>query len=921
MTSFIQDVLSQLSEKQYDFSKLTFILPSKRAGTFLKNNISSLHDRPIFSPTIVSIESFVEELSQLHLLSNNELLFEFYEAYLSLDILENKDSFDAFIKWGQILLQDYNEIDRFLVDPDHIFDYLSAIKDIEHWSIESENSELVKNYLDFWRHLKPLYQSFSSQLLKKGMGYQGLLYREAVENLESYIQNNSDNQHIFIGFNALNKSEEFIIQELLQNGLAEIYWDVDSVFMENENHDAGYFLRSHLKSWIYFQQHSFSFIHDHYRNSKNITVTGIAKNIGQVKYAGELIQQLLDENISLDNTAIVLGNENLLIPLLNALPSATKAVNVTMGLSLKSTPLASLFNALFSIHKSGKNNYYYKNVIDLISHPVIYPLLNSESGKNEGINITKHLRENNLIYISTDQLVSMSQEHQPLLKLLFQSWNDQTEKALDCCQKLIYFAKSQLDDSAYSALIQKEYLYRFSEVFNSLKALNDRYQHITNVGILYEIFKELIATETLDFQGEPLKGLQVMGMLETRVLDFDRVILLSVNEGILPAGKMTNSFIPYDVKKENGLPTYKEKDAVYTYHFYHLLQRAKDVHIIYNTEPDTLNTGEKSRFIRQLEIENIHEVHHEVISPKLPQIDSTPFYVPKSASVLSKLQDIGNSGFSPSSLLTYIRDPLQFYIQKILGIKEFNEVEEVVAANTLGTIIHETLKELYQPLIGKKLVKEDINVMKKKLDSEVEKQFLKFYHKAHIRKGKNLIIFEVAKRYLLNFLNDEIKTIEKGHSVKILSIEEDVSTQLHLDQLPHPITLKGQIDRVDEFDGMVRIIDYKSGLVKSNHLELVDWDELTTDYDKYGKSFQVLMYVFILNQKKDISLPVEAGVISFKNLKEGFIKFTKKDRMGRGAIKDTIISEETVSNFQNELNSLILELFDASIHFTETAKT
>lgn len=921
MTSFIQDALIHLRDKQVDFSQLTFILPSKRAGTFLKKELSSICQTPILSPKIISIESFVEELSQLHLLPNNELLFELYETYLKMGNLEEKDTFDTFLKWGQTLLQDFNEIDRFLVDPSHIFDYLSAIKDIEHWSVTEDPSDLVKNYLSFWKHLKSLYLEFSSHLLENGQGYQGLLYREAVENLETYIQNNSEEHHVFLGFNALNKAEEHIIQELLQTGLAEIYWDIDSTFIDVNHHDAGHFLRSHKKHWTYFQNNSFSFIHDHYQQRKTITTSGIAKNIGQAKYVGEIIQEYLKNGDSLDRTAIVLGDENLLIPVLNALPTDIKGINVTMGLPLRSTPLASLFNFLFTVHKSGGNTFYFKDIENLLSHPFIIPLFESNSSLKGGHSIISKLRDQNHIYISYDKLLSLGNENLEIIKLLFSPWQQQPEIALKCCLDLIYLSKSKLDTQLYSGLISKEYLFRFFEIFTSLENLNNRYKHITSVNILYEIYKELISTETLDFQGEPLQGLQIMGMLETRVLDFERVILVSVNEGILPAGKLANSFIPYDVKKENELPTYKEKDAVYTYHFYHLLQRASDVHIIYNSEPDAMNTGEKSRFIRQMEIEGIHELNHQVVSPKLPRIQSLPFSVPKNNEIIKKLQGLSEKGFSPSSLLTYIRDPLQFYIEKVLGIKEYDEVEETVAANTLGTIIHESLKKLYDPLVGKHVTIPHLKTMLGQLDQEVEYQFSKFFQKSQIRKGKNLIIFEVSKRYISNFLKSEINHLDEGHSIKIIAIEEDISTKIKIPELPFEITIKGQIDRIDEVNGKTRIVDYKTGLVKSADLELVNWEELTTDYDKYSKSFQVLMYAHILNCAGKISLPVEAGVISFKNMNEGFIKFTKKDRQGRGAIKNTIISEDTLINFSNEMNSLILELFNPSIEFKESIKT
>jgi hypothetical protein len=335
---------------------------------------------------------------------------------------------------------------------------------------------------------------------------------------------------------------------------------------------------------------------------------------------------------------------------------------------------------------------------------------------------------------------------------LFGSWKDSSNTAIQNSLSLILLIKQSLDKSKSENILTLEYLYRFHLIFNELQVLNDKHAHINTINILFNLYKEIIANDTLDFKGEPLKGLQIMGMLESRVLDFETVIISSVNEGILPAGKSHNSFIPFDVKLENGLPTYKEKDAVYTYHFYRLLQRAEHAYIIYNTEPDVLKGGEKSRFITQMEIENVHDINHFIVSPNVPSIPKKLKQVTKTESVIDQLKLIAEEGFSPSSLTNYIRNPIDFYQEKVLGIKTFEEIEETVAANTLGSIVHHTLEALYLPFKNQFLTEDDIKASITLIDSTVKKYFKQEFKEGEISTGKNLIIFEIAKRYVFNFL-------------------------------------------------------------------------------------------------------------------------------------------------------------------------
>ncbi len=915
MTSFLFDALKDLEQNYSDISKLTFILPSKRAGLFLKHEIQKISQRTIFAPEILSIEEFVEELSQLQSISNSDLLFEFYSIYQKITPKEEQDTFDSFAKWGQVLLQDFNEIDRYLIPQKQIFDYLSAIQNINHWSSENNQTEFIKKYLLFWNKLSTYYDDFVTSLINKNIGYQGLIYREAVENIESFIQNTKDTFYIFIGFNALNTAEETIIQELLQNELALIYWDIDEIFINNPKHDAALFTRQHKNNWPYFKKHSFKWVTNNYSKPKNISVVGIPKNVGQAKYIGELLLQVQEDNTSLKQTAIVLSDEDLLLPVLNSIPNSVGSINITMGFPLKSMPLASLFERLFKIHKVSGNSFYYKDIVSVLTHQFIRPLLIVDK-HDFGIEITQYINKNNIVYLNTNTLVEIAPKTESLLKLLFADWKSSIEKVLSNCSELIFKIKAHLDEDKTGNKLSLEYLYRFHILFNEISRLNAEYKHIADISSLHTVYKELLRTETLDFQGEPLEGLQIMGMLESRVLDFETVIISSVNEGILPAGKTNNSFIPFDVKLENKLPTYKEKDAVYTYHFYRLLQRAKNVFILYNTEADALLGGEKSRFIAQLQLENIHSINHQIIAPKVPKIEKKINIVEKTNTLVQDIFTVAKKGFSPSSLTNYIRNPIDFYYQKILKIKEFEDVEETVAVNTLGTVVHNTLEDLYKPFINTFITTEIIKGLIKKVEGRVTHHFKMEYKDGDISKGKNLIVYEIAKRYVLNFLDKEIADLNGGNTIKILQIETTSTIEIEIPTLEFPIKLTGKVDRVDAYNGVTRIIDYKTGNVQQTQVEIVDWEDITTDYKKYSKSFQVLMYAYLIYHSKQINLPIEAGIISFKNLSSGFLKFGQKVSE-RGRKKDTLITQETLERFEFELKQLISEICNPEIPFIE----
>jgi len=905
MISFLEEVVATIKNTDGDISDFTLILPSKRAGGFLKNILKNTATQTTFSPKILSIEEFIENLSNLKIIDNTELLFKSYQAYLSTKQIEEKENFETYSSWAITLLNDFNEIDRYLVEPKPFFSYLTSIKTLERWGVDQEKTELINNYLQLWSGLPYFYENLQALLLKENLGYQGMVYREAASNIEHYINSTGNKKHIFIGFNALNTAEQNIIQELLEAENTEIYWDTDQTFYGDTKHSASYFIKKYIKEWKYFQKGTPKFIANNYDKPKKFQFIEVQKNIGQAKYVGELLSNLSEDEIN--NTAIVLGDENLLVPLLYSLPENVTSINVTMGVSIKNFPATVFFELLFNIHIRASETIYYKEILSILNHPLGNILV---PNANE---IAKILTLENITHISTPSLIELSNSSEnKTLQLLFEDWKDDSQTAIERALQVL----EELQTIHTLSTIERMVLYQLTEVFNKIDALNQKYPHLTSIKSVLTLFTELTSTTSLDFEGDAYKGLQLMGVLETRVLDFENVIITSVNEGVFPSGKSNASFITYDLKQQFNLPIYTEKDAIYTYHFYRLLHRTKNVTLLYNNHSEGINTGEKSRFIRQLEIEKHtnHTIEKRILSPKVQIKQKSLKQINKTETVMQRLREIAERGFSPSALTSYIRNPIDFYFQKILKLNEFEEVEETVAANTLGTIVHDTLETFYQPLKGAVLTVQTLLDMKDHIHEEVTVQFKKTFRGGTFNKGKNLIVFEVAKRYISNFLDREIAEVQAGNHIKILQIETDLTLEILIPELDFPVKIHGKVDRVDEYNGQLRIIDYKTGSVNQGDLEIINWEDLNQDY-KFSKAFQVLTYALMMNKEIPIN-NAEGGIISFKNLNSGFLKFGVKEKSG-SRNKSQMITHETLENFTVELKKLILEICDPNIPFIE----
>lgn len=906
MTSFLDTLLDEMPGWQTQPESLAFILPSKRAGFFLKNRMAQKAGGTQWVPDIWSIEDFVSDVAGLRYAPLLHSLFRLYEVYNELHP-GTPEPFADFAKWAPTLLQDYNETDRYLVDAHALFTYLTALKELRQWMPEGQTTELIERRTAFWRRLGPVYERFRKSLLAEGMGYQGQVYREAVSELPAYLENTPGKTFVFAGFNALNAAEDSLIQQVLEAGRGVVFWDADTHYLENPLHDAGLFLRRYRAQWPGLKK-TLRGTGAYLQTPKEIHLIGVPKAVSQARYCGRILEELQETGPeAIRKTALVLGDESLLNPLLHSIPKDIPTVNITMGYPLNNVPLAPLFRQLFRLWEQydGKS-WRIHSLLDLISNPFLRPWFTA-CGYDPEKTRSRILVENTIR--ATPETLTHLGVPAEIQQHLFPPGAINPPRFIALGQRLILELKSvalRLKDK-----MVLEYLRHFYRIFNQLSDLCAQYAYVNTLQALELLFEQVVTEGQLDFQGEPLEGLQLMGMLESRNLDFDTVILTSVNEGILPSGKTQQSFIPFDVKKAYGLPTYKEKDAIYTYHFYRLLQRARRVFILYNTQADVLEGGEPSRFIEQLRTDPQLSpfIQERMVVPDMGQTPQSNVRIAKDAHLLSRLAELGSSGFSPTSLSRYIKDPMEFYRRNILKIPESETLEETVAANTFGTVLHHALEKLYNPWKNKILTAEGVEDMIRSAPGQIHQAFTHHYLKKGQPHGKNLIALHVLEQQLIQYLEQERHLIQ-NHQVEILGVEDPVTRIIPIPGLDFEVRLKGILDRVERVDGQLRIIDYKSGSVLPSDLRIDAWDTLCSD-PKRAKAFQLLCYAWMYGMPADAQ-PLKAGIVSFRNLQEGRQWFGLR---GESRYAREFLEIADLDAFEAQLHRLILELFSTEVPF------
>lgn len=909
--------------------KICIVLPNRRGGLFLKKHLAAAYSKPVWAPQITSVEDFIWKLSGLSKTDLAEQLFIFYSIYRKAEG-EKAENFEAFCKWAPTLLADFSEADGCLADTEKLFGNLSDIRAIENWSLgEVILTDFQKQYLHFWSSIGSWYRAFRQYMLEEKKGYSGLAYRVVAEKISSPDILPGYDAIIFAGLNAMNPAEEKIVSVLHSSGRAELLWDVDRYYFEDDVQEAGRFFRRYRKS--YFKpkaEKPVDFVHveDHMAtDEKNITVVGVARMVSQAKAAVHFLEGLDKQKRYSPSTAVVLADEQLLLPLLHALPEEAQHVNITMGFPLRNTPVASLVNAVFTLHENaerfsirsrdGEVKYYHNDVIRLLRHPYIRQLT---AGSGLGETLERYITRFNIVFCSPAQLRKAAGEttaeafekFAPLLG----HWNDASAaiSGLRQCIAMLRPCFATGEKEFYN--IETEYLYQLSLIVKRASTLHSRWPFASDLRSLRALITQQIASTSLPFSGEPVAGLQVMGLLETRTLDFENVVLLSANENILPAGRSQPTFIIYELRAAFGLPVWNDRDAIAAYNFYRLIQRAKNIYIVYNTDQDLFGNREKSRFVTQLlhELPAVNKktkITETIFDAGIPLAPGPPeeIAIPKNEAVMKRLLELAEKGLSPSLLNSFRSCPLQFYFHYVAGIREPDEVEETIEANTLGTIIHGALEELYKPVIGQKIGPDFFRQAEKAAEHTCDAMFAKHFSAEESSLGKNLLAKRIALRYILNYLAQEKKNIVRSPAI-VAALETDLAHALSI--RGKNVQLIGQADRIDRAETHIRLIDYKTGKAERKELEIKEWEEITGKPEIH-KSFQLLMYAWLYSRSTGNEMPVQSGIVSFRKLKEGLMTVQTPE--------GDFLFPETLNTFEMALRNLLDKLFDPQTDFTQTS--
>ena len=874
MESFLDKVINDINLKEINLSLTCFILPNKRSSAYFKHKILDKINKSTFAPTILSIDSFIVEISGLSEASLSELLLILYETYIDLSNKETQtEPYEDFISWAPTFIKDVSEIEQNLLNVKSILSELTEINRINAWSANKsdQNQKLV-----YWEILPQLYFLFKDRLLNKEKGTKGVCYSEAKENLEHYKEANNKLQHIFIGLNSLSQSEELIIKELLDFNNGEIYWDIDKEFLRNKSHGAAYFIKKYKNQWQRFSKHPFKWVGQDYLKEKNIQIVGTPKLMGQAKVVGEILSKINHKKPN--NTVVVLGDESMIKPVLNYLPTDLNNINITIKPKFYHLEIKNLILEIFDIQLDNNNN----------REPKI-----------------KRLKSSSFIRLSFLETESLKTKEKQILFSVTEKWNN-PKKALNTLIQFFKFIISKTKKNSNEFLQIKS----TNEALEKSKKLLETYSFVKDIRTLKSIITSQLDESLSSFKSNLSASVQIMGLLESRAIDFENVIISSVNEGSLPKGKKHSSLIPYDLRKKHGLLTFSDLDAIYTYHFYRLLQKAKNVFLIYNNFNEGVLGGEKSRFIYQIEIEDKHKVFSKTYN-SIIYSEKNHLELLKSPGSLKRLKELAIKGFSPSSLESYLKNPEDFYFKNLLKVYEDQEIDKI-SPRTIGLVFHDSLEALYKPLLNKKILKSDLESLLIELENKVQGSFEKNHIKT-FKKGKSLIAYEVVKKAIKTLIKNEIYDIEQGNEIEIIFLEKRMECDLNIKQLKHHVKLKGIIDRVDKRNGVVRIIDYKTGLIKPNEVTVREISSCLES--SHLKAMQLLCYAYMYFKNYPKTTIIQSGIISFRDLNKGLMKFGIKTS---STVLDNSICLVKINQFEELIKKVILEIMDPKIPFKNT---
>lgn len=886
---FLHKVLSDLLGKSSDLSGFSFVIPGKRPVVFIKEILKEKNYKGIL-PEFFTIDEFIHKIADKQEIKGIALWLFAYQIYAQ--IYQDED-LTSFLKWFPTLQKDWDDMLKFHGNDKDILEWMLAEERIKNWGENLGDEEGArKRNLNFWRKMNVFLPVLKQKLEEQELATSGIVHVSAKENLENFCKNYK-NRAVIIGFNAFTPVEEKLAKKLLQWDKAEIFFHADEYYFKDERQEAGKFLRDY-KTWKEFNEsRSFNWIENEFSQPKNIKVYEVSGNIAQTKVLPEILSEINQNVETSKNTAIVLLDENLLPATLDSLASVEK-LNITMGFPLKNLAFSNAIKKLFHLHKQLEKNassYYYNDIL-----PILEELPKNPEDETIIKNFISTLEERNIVYVSKKQFKELLSELS--FYNLFEKQNAEglLNTLIKFCKDLKY---SEIDD------VQYENISHFEKSFVIIKNQLEPYHYEVKIETLEVLINQLINSESIDFVGEPLEGLQLMGLLETRLLNFENIILLSANEGKLPLGNSQNTYLPFDVRKQFNLHTFLENDGIYAYHFYRFLQNAKNIYLLYNALGSGVNTGEKSRFITQIEMESNHRLEHIIIENTSEPINQEPITIEKTSSVLEKLEE-WKERVSASHLVTYLYNPIDFYVEKVLGAKETTEIEEELSQRNYGTLVHNALEFLYEKIIDKILNINNLENLFQQVDESIDYAIEKLKHQPEFyEKGMNFVHKQIAKRVVESVLNYDLDLVKNGNTLEIIALERKIENiPFQIDE-NHQVIFYGFIDRIDILNGTLRIIDYKTAKPKNLKIRLKEdkIDALFFD-DKYKQAMQLCIYQYCISQIEEFkNKEVETGIWSFAEVNNG----VQKVEFTEGNFDDSLVS----------VRNLILEILNPEIPFTE----
>lgn len=937
MQSFLQLVAHDLYSKiGNDLSHTALIFPNKRAILFFNEYLAEESDRPIWSPAAMSISDLFQKLSVQKTGDPIRLVCELYKVFR--EETESQETLDDFYFWGELLISDFDDVDKNLVDADKLFSNLQDLKNImddyeflnkeqeeaiqqffQNFSIE-RRTELKEKFISLWDKLGPIYRHYRQNLTELGIAYEGMLYRNVIEQLDT--DRLRYDKYVFVGFNVLNKVEKELFRKLREADKALFYWDYDIFYTRQiKKHEAGEFINRNLKD---FPNELPADYFDSLRKPKKIRYISASTENAQARFLPEWIRATFLPDSEEKENAVVLCNEALLLPILHSIPQEVKNVNITMGFPLAQTPVYSFINAALELQTHGYHadtgRFTYESVSAMLKHPYTRQL----SAKADAIE--RDLTKSNRFYPLPSEL-----KQDDFLAHLFTPCNGIRE----LCDYLLVLIKHistvYRKEAEYKDIFNQ--LYRES-LFQSFLKINRLYSLIESGELnvrattLKRLITKVLTSSNIPFHGEPAIGMQIMGVLETRNLDFRNLVMLSLNEGQLPKSGGESSFIPYNLRKAFGMTTIEHKNAVYAYYFYRLIQRAENITLLYNTSSDGLNRGEESRFMLQLLVEGPHEITREYLEAGQSPQNTQEIEIEKTEGIVERLYrayDATNPAsviLSPSALNAYLDCRMKFYYRYIAGLKTSEEVSAEIDSALFGTIFHRSAELTYKELTanGRMIEKEDLERLLRndvKLQSYVDRAFKEIFFKVAQEEkpeynGLQLINSKVIASYLRQLLRNDLQYAP----FEMVAMEKSVSETItiHTGRGSFTLRLGGTIDRIDAKDDILRIVDYKTGgspKTPANIEQLFTPSETRPSY-----IFQTFLYAAILCRKQPLKV-APALLYIHRAASDTYSPVIEigEPRKPKMPVNNFAFFED---EFRERLKALLEEIFDEKEPLTQT---